>query len=79
MSGISATTDAGTTISLEPHDETGEVRVYLDLPTGPSDMRDTPAGRIVQGHFQPTYCLYALGPRALRALADLIETTQKEG
>ena len=67
------TTSNGSTVTTEPS-EHGTI-IVLDHPDAPDDMRHYTAGRIVDnGGFQPVpFCVAAIGPEVLRAIADLIE------
>lgn len=67
------TTDTGTVITLNGLDGT----VYFDHPDVPANLRNTEAGRILYGGFQPTaVAAWAVSPATLRALADLIENAE---
>ncbi|NKY47982.1 hypothetical protein [Nocardia cerradoensis] len=72
MPAQSITTDTGTIVSVA--EKGGETLVLLDHPEAPDDMRNTEAGRIIDGGFQPyPFASWAATPSTLRALADLIE------
>ncbi|MFJ4168358.1 hypothetical protein ACIPY3_02495 [Paenarthrobacter sp. NPDC089714] len=66
------TTSAGTTVTVEDRD--GDRAVVLDHPDAPDFARNAEAGRFLNGGFQPApFVAFALGPDALRAIADLLE------
>lgn len=67
------TTSTGTTVRIDTTLE-GEQFVILDNPSVAANMRDTEAGRVTVGHFQPApFAAWAVSPEVLRAIADLIE------
>lgn len=74
MSGLSFTTDGGTTISVEGTDDDGHPEVFLSNSALTGDVL---AGRIYRGHFQPDGLGYALGPEALHSLANLIDQNEE--
>lgn len=74
---MSTTTSTGTTVSLREED--GETCVVLANPNAPEGMRETTAGRVIDGHYQASIFMpFAMSPEVLRIIADLIETTTKE-
>lgn len=67
------TTDGGTTVYLDTIDDETIIRLHRPHDPG-SLLQHYEAGRIALGGFQPiAHAPYALGPDALRAIADLIE------
>lgn len=68
------TTSGGTTVRVVTHETTGDRVVILDHRDAPDDMRNTEAGRVLDGGFQPApFVAWALTPNTLRAIADLVE------
>lgn len=68
------TTENGTTVRVIRYGMT--LIVELDNPAAPPDMRDTEAGRIIDGGFQPSpRAAFAMRPDVLRAIAELMEVT----
>lgn len=66
------TTSTGTTVSLGRRGT--DAVILLDHPDAPTDMRNTEAGRVEAGGFQPApFAAWAASPETLRAIADLIE------
>lgn len=66
------TTSTGTTVTLA--ERRGDTVILLDHPNAPADMRNTEAGRIVDGSFQPAiFAAWSMQPEALRTIADLID------
>lgn len=70
------TTPNGSTITIQ---KIGRHHlVILDHPDAPENMRNTEAGRILDGGFQPApFPAFGLSPYVLRGIADLIETTRE--
>lgn len=68
------TTSTGTTVRLTARRRDGDVLVILDNPASPADMRNTEAGRVIEGAFQPApFSPFALTPETLRAIADVLD------
>jgi hypothetical protein len=73
------TTSNGSTVEIKQ--DGAHALVILDHPDAPTDMRDYAVGIVVNGPgpvsgkgFQPTpFCVGAMSPEVLRAIADLIE------
>ncbi|MGP5484395.1 hypothetical protein ACTXMZ_15575 [Brachybacterium alimentarium] len=66
------TTPAGTTITLIKHEDDTLVAMHT-----PGDDMPEITGYLREGCYAPTETISAYGPHVLRAIADLIEETQK--
>lgn len=70
------TTSTGTTVTLA--ERLGDTVILLDHPNAPAHMRNTEAGRIIDGSFQPAiFAAWSMQPEALRAIADLIDQPER--
>lgn len=66
------TLSTGGTVRLAQR--SGDTVIILDDPAAPEDLRNTEAGRIIMGGFQPApFAAIAVRPETLRAIADLVE------
>jgi hypothetical protein len=72
MPNRTITTSTGTTVAIVTE---GDLElIVLDHPDAPADMRNTEAGQLIDGGFQPVpFAAFGLTPPTLRAIADLIE------
>ena len=72
MSAKTRTLRNGTTINLV------DDRITLHHRDAPADLDGVEAGRLIQGSFQPApFCEFGLTPPALRAIAELIEESDR--